>query len=411
MNARMKNFGYARCSFAKNAGSHQLHDNRSPLKDDKMINKSSLALLFISSIAFATNAPDGEPVIQEFHTCISATCSADIVRKFHIDQRALTGKIVYGEPFYVEEGLSDSHKTIFPPSKVLVVYNPSSGETYKPSIDYIKTDEGIKILPGSTIKKAPLGFTKNISPEDKEKYGVKLTPEFPEYQYAVTYEKDDTFTPVSYGSLESLPTLIGKTPIKVTFFGDSITEGANASSTYTAPNQPGYAELVMAYMNTKFPAMWEYRNNSVGGWSAGDAVKAATYRVADKNSDLIVLAFGMNDSAGTKPEKYKRNLQRIITTIRSAQPETTIILVSSTVANQESTIQKNYLLSDYLNSLRELSEENNNILVVDATSIWSMMLKNKSYYDITGNGINHPNDFGHRILAELLISAILGNNY
>lgn len=373
--------------------------------------KLSLALLFVSNLAFTSDAPDGGHIVQEYHTCITASCSADIVSKFHIDQRALTGNTVYGESFYVEEGLSDDHKTMFPPSRILLVYNPSSGETLKPSIDYEKTDEGIKILPGSTIKKAPTGFTNDLSPEDKEKYGVKITLEFQKYQYAVTYEKNYTFTPVSYGSLGNLPELIGTRPLKVTFFGDSITEGGNASSDYAAPNQPGYAELVMAYMNTKFPSMWEYRNNSVGGWYSSDAAKAASYRVTDKSSDLIVLAFGMNDSGTTKPEKYKKNLQRLITSIRSTQPATPIMLISSTVANQESPIQKNHLLSSYLDILRQIEEENNNVSVVDVTSTWRMMLKNKSYYDITGNGFNHPNDFGHRVLAESVISAILGNSY
>jgi len=30
----------------------------------------------------------------------------------------------------------------------------------------------------------------------------------------------------------------------------------------------------------------------------------------------------------------------------------------------------------------------------------------KTYFDITGNGVNHPGDFGHRVYAEV-ISALL----
>ena len=32
------------------------------------------------------------------------------------------------------------------------------------------------------------------------------------------------------------------------------------------------------------------------------------------------------------------------------------------------------------------------------------MLKHKQYWDLTGNGVNHPNDFGHRIYAQVLTS-------
>ncbi|MHC8320086.1 SGNH/GDSL hydrolase family protein [Pseudomonas sp. GB2N2] len=376
-----------------------------------MIAKLFLTLLFVSNFVFAASGPDGAFIDEDFHSCINIKCSDYVVRKFHIDQRALTGPIVYGESFYVEEGRSDEHKTIFAPSRILLVYNPTSGEILRPLIDYIQNDEGIKILPGSLIKKAPVGFSGNISDDDKNKYGVKITLEFQKYQYAVTYEKKDVFNPISYGSLGHLSELIGKNPLKVTFFGDSITQGGNASSVYSEPNQPGYAELVMAYMDTKYPTLWEYRNNSVGGIYSRDAVSAVSFRVLDKKSDLIVLGFGMNDSGTTKPEKYKKNLQRVISAIRSDQPDVPILLVSSTVANRESPIQKTELLSFYLDVLRQISEENESIMVVDVTSTWRMMLKNKKDYDLTGNGFNHPNDFGHRILAESVLTAILGDNY
>ncbi|MCA9034833.1 MAG: alpha/beta hydrolase [Planctomycetaceae bacterium] len=35
------------------------------------------------------------------------------------------------------------------------------------------------------------------------------------------------------------------------------------------------------------------------------------------------------------------------------------------------------------------------------------MLKRKSDHDLTGNGVNHPNDFGHRIYAQVLSSLLL----
>ena len=52
---------------------------------------------------------------------------------------------------------------------------------------------------------------------------------------------------------------------------------------------------------------------------------------------------------------------------------------------------------------RALAETNIVILVrqkiagvlADMTSIWEALLKRKTFYDLTGNGVNHPNDFGH----------------
>jgi hypothetical protein len=44
--------------------------------------------------------------------------------------------------------------------------------------------------------------------------------------------------------------------------------------------------------------------------------------------------------------------------------------------------------------------------MADMTDLWAELLKHKPYWDLTGNGVNHPNDFGHRIYAQAL-SALL----
>jgi hypothetical protein len=45
------------------------------------------------------------------------------------------------------------------------------------------------------------------------------------------------------------------------------------------------------------------------------------------------------------------------------------------------------------------------------TSALDMMMSRKNYLDVTGNGLNHPNDFGYRVLAEVVLTAILGPDY
>jgi acyl-CoA thioesterase-1 len=42
--------------------------------------------------------------------------------------------------------------------------------------------------------------------------------------------------------------------------------------------------------------------------------------------------------------------------------------------------------------------------VADLTSFWELLLTRKTFADITGNGVNHPNDFGHRVYAQVLLS-------
>ncbi len=40
------------------------------------------------------------------------------------------------------------------------------------------------------------------------------------------------------------------------------------------------------------------------------------------------------------------------------------------------------------------------------TAIWAELLYNKKDWDLTGNRVNHPHDFGHRVYAQV-ISALL----
>ncbi|KWV70157.1 GDSL-like Lipase/Acylhydrolase [Pseudomonas fluorescens] len=371
----------------------------------------ALTALIFASNAFAKDGPDGAHIDEDFHTCYNLSCSATIVSKFNTDKRALTGQMVYGEPFYLEEGAPKKHKTIFHPTKINFVYSPYTGEIFKPGKDYNQTEDGLELTPDSSMKMAPHGFSKDMSGDERKNYNAKVTPAFQDYQYAVTYSKKEIITPISYGSLGDLNNRLGKSTLKVTFFGDSITLGANATSTYVAPNQPGYVELVMAYLNTRYPSTFEYRNNAVGGWNSFNAASAVSYRVLDKKSDLVVLGFGMNDSGGVTPQQFKDNMEKVVSDIRTYDKTVPILLISSTVANPESTIQKPELLQSHLSVLREIENKNTNIALVDVTTTWQKMLINKKYFDLTGNGLNHPNDFGHRVIAESVLAAILGPNF
>ena len=36
------------------------------------------------------------------------------------------------------------------------------------------------------------------------------------------------------------------------------------------------------------------------------------------------------------------------------------------------------------------------------------LLARKSDFDLTGNGLNHPNDFGHRLYAQMILALLTG---
>ena len=44
---------------------------------------------------------------------------------------------------------------------------------------------------------------------------------------------------------------------------------------------------------------------------------------------------------------------------------------------------------------------------VGLTGVWTELLSRKGYHDLTGNGVNHPNDFGHRLYAQVILGLLV----
>ena len=87
-----------------------------------------------------------------------------------------------------------------------------------------------------------------------------------------------------------------------------------------------------------------------------------------------------------------------------AQRETEFILVATMLANRDWTTLHHEFFVPYREALAGLCRPG--IALADLTSIWGFLLERKKDWDLTGNGVNHPNDFGHRLYAQVL-SALL----
>ena len=54
----------------------------------------------------------------------------------------------------------------------------------------------------------------------------------------------------------------------------------------------------------------------------------------------------------------------------------------------------------YLATLLSLAKEN--VAVADVTTPFAELLKRKEFSDLSGNNFNHPNDFTHRLYAQVI---------
>ena len=207
---------------------------------------------------------------------------------------------------------------------------------------------------------------------------------------------------------DRLPLVIGKLrakqPVTIALLGDSISTGCNASGwAGAAPFQPAYQDLLVLNLEAAYGARVSLKNFAVSGTDTGWGLSVIG-KVIDVRPDLVILAFGMNDAGGRPPAQYQANIQAMIDAVRKVRPPCEFILVATMLGNKDWPILRQELFPQYRDALARLSGPG--VALADMTSVWADMLKHKRDWDITGNGVNHPNDFGHRLYAQVL-SALL----
>ena len=173
---------------------------------------------------------------------------------------------------------------------------------------------------------------------------------------------------------------------------------------HAPPNQPAYVGLLEEGLRARFAADLTIKNISEGGQDTTWGVKMAP-KVADENPDLVLIAFGMNDVGRAIPAAaYAQNIQNMIDIIRQKRPDTEFLLVTTMIGNAEWAQLTSPLFMEYRDALTRMTGPG--IAIADVTSVWADVLKSKKFLDFTGNGLNHPNDFGYRIYAQVILQAM-----
>jgi lysophospholipase L1-like esterase len=245
----------------------------------------------------------------------------------------------------------------------------------------------------------------------------------------VTYqhkEKWEGYLPENITALlpRTMSKFAEKEHVNLIFYGDSITAGWEASGCdenvinmstlqefhnyiHRPPFLPAWASIVtntiMEYYGyndiTKI-------NRGAGGSTSSWGNTNAAALVNHHKPDLVVLAFGMNN-VQDEPEKYEAEIAGIISTIRSQNPNCEFLLVSPMIPNPEIQVFINNKLAKQQEVLYHLQKSMSGIAVAPVNSMFHELSRyGKQYLDITGNCINHPNDFSVRIYAQTILSAL-----
>ena len=213
------------------------------------------------------------------------------------------------------------------------------------------------------------------------------------------------------GCLEQLPRfsekLRKKEPVQIILYGDSISCGWDCSGIYgQQPGQPIWPELLLGQMREKWESPVEFHNVSVGGVDSEWAIAHAPKRVAAYHPDLVILGFGMNDRC--PGSEFAEKTRRLMEEIQRISPLTEFLLIATTLPNELAHTAPMYFdayQGEYSDVLRGLCCEG--VILADVQEVQRAIQKKKRYIDLTGNWLNHPNDYLARVQAQV-IAAVLG---
>lgn len=333
------------------------------------------------------------------------------------------GNKMYEESLFFAEreiGKPPSSKLLFLPEKIISLKSADGSLVFEEGKDFTvdKTLGVVQLLPGSKIPSKKFGEMYPPKDSNLPKYGYKKGDPntflifgeghfFHDMQVSITYTHQPNawkgYIPQFAGkNLEkTLQKLKDKSSITICLSGDSISAGANASGfTKAPPFLPSYGELVSYGLEKKFGAKVNFKNFAVGGWRSDNGLSAVD-KLAEQKPDLVIIAYGMNDSGGLNVDAYINNIKKIIEKVLITSPEVEFILVSSMLPNAEWHYPKLERFTEFRDALNKICGKG--VVLADLTSVWSELLQRKSFHDITGNGVNHPNDFGHRIYAQIVL--------
>ena len=331
------------------------------------------------------------------------------------------GSTVYNESAMAltnQDGSIDAIALMYHADKVLSVRNSELNQEYIEGVDWELTDGKIRILPGSSIAitdYADFYFSAPITNHSFActKGGYIFYNEgstFHKKQFVVTYTHSDSWSgPKPVSKSTNLPKTVEKLknnqPVNVLFYGDSITVGYNSSGLIgESPYLPNWTNLFVTslqkkYNNTNITSV----NTAVGGMTAAWGANNAQALAADKHPDLAVIAFGMNDGGNYSLEQFKANIQTIMNTVKATNPDCEFILVAPMVPNKEVAINLANV-PYYYTPLSEL--ETTGVVMANVTETHQYLLTKKRFFDMTGNNINHTNDFLVRLYAQTLSTVL-----
>lgn len=311
----------------------------------------------------------------------------------------------------------------FPAMEILSVKSATGDKTYTVGKDFKLSDDKLSLIfkpeagaPAIQEKEmfppegSPMSYRHRVG---NMKQNMLYGPLgwFHHRQIEITYKAaphDAEISTATYAE-KHLPKTIARLkegkPVLIGISGDSISTGLDSSALCKAPpHMPGYPELVAEQLRQSTKSEITVKNRAISGWSVANGI-VDHHKLMTWKPNLVIIAYGMNDVGRRDPKWFKDQTQKLIDQMREHDKNVEIILVSTMIGNAEWVHTPREMFPKYREALASLTGPG--IALADVTTVWEIFLKNKHDLDLTGNGLNHPNDFGHRLYAQTILSLLL----
>lgn len=184
--------------------------------------------------------------------------------------------------------------------------------------------------------------------------------------------------------------MLGK-PLGIGFIGGSITAGSLASRSNSS-----YAYLVYSWFKEKFPmsVRIEYINAGIGATTSRLGVARAREDLLLHSPDVVFIEFSVNDS---NEEKYMESYEGLIRRILLHTSNPAVILINSVAYDSGFNAQE---IHNRVGKYYDLP------IVSMRDSIYIEVEKGKLNANMISPDYLHPNDLGHRMVADIIINLL-----
>ena len=182
-------------------------------------------------------------------------------------------------------------------------------------------------------------------------------------------------------------------------FGDSITEGYGVAR--------GFVSYLAEFIR-KADAhhTWKVLNRGMSGETSREALYRLEADVLAEKPDLVTINFGVNDAfSGISPDSFKDILGRMISPIREGGCRLLVLLSSEVIPEPWAERQ----VGPYWDAMRTAAEDGGAVYA-DVNGYWRKELENgRPEEELIIRGDLHPNEEGHRLIAETVFKTIKAN--